>query len=316
MPKRVAAQINGTPPCPLWTKVAGSNVETVWLDCNPHIPPKIDLSSHFDLVLIQCAVRWFDLQSLGWDKLTCPIVASVGDASVLCNTEMVFKNLSLLSRLYVEGYDYVEKYLEWCQKHEIIPTPEKLVYQQLCADNHFHPTPKVDKLYDWCFLGQAYPLYDVRLKHYRRDLIPQLLEACPEAYVSGPGWQDIIGSHWKGDWIDQSLLNGVYSQSRVVVSIDAHDGTGYTSTRTIEAMHAGHCTFIYDHPGMGYFKKFIKDGEHAVYFNSVVDFKDKLQQVKADPQLARRIGAAGRQIVLIQGWTATAWMRQCLSLAR
>ena len=127
----MAVQINGTPPCPIWAKVA-RNHETVWLDCSPHQPPSPDpLACSPDLVVVQCAARWWDLKALGWDRLHCPKIASCGDASVLCNLDMVFRNLDVLDRLYVEGHDYVEKYLEWCRTRGVRPTPEKLRFQKL-----------------------------------------------------------------------------------------------------------------------------------------------------------------------------------------
>lgn len=272
-----------------------------------------------DLVIIQCAVRWWDLHSLGWAKLRCPIVASCGDALPLCNTAAVFGNLPLLTRLYVEGYDYID----WHAETVHYPSFEafqaqhsKFRYQQLCADIHFQPLPPEPKIYDWCFLGQAYQTYDNRLKHYRRHLIPALLKECPNGYVSGPHWQEVIGAASRGDWIDQSCLNAIYNKSRVVVSIDAHDGSGYTSTRTIEAMHAGHCTLIYDHPGMDSFKKIVQDGVHALYFCGADDFAEKLKAVKRAPGLAQEVGRAGRALVLDRGWTTAAWMGECLSLSK
>ncbi len=310
---KVAVQINGTPPCPIWARVAAGH-ETVWLDCSPHQPPTPDpLTTRPDLIVVQCAARWWDLHKLGWGDLTCPIVASCGDASVLCNLDMVFRNLPLLSRLYVEGYDYVEKYLGWCAERDITPDLEKFRFQKLCADNHFPPLPPEPKLYDWCFLGQTYPAYDERLRHHRRELVPVLLDREPSAYVSGPGWAELVGGRSRGDWVDQSLLNAVYNKSRAVVSIDAHDGAGYTSTRTIEAMHGGHCILLYDHPGMWYLKEWVRDGEHVLFFGSPEEFSTKLEWVRRNPGRAAAIGVSARVLVLERGWTASAWMTDCLS---
>lgn len=259
-------------------------------------------------MIVQCAVRWWDLKDLGWDRLRCPVIASCGDAMPLCNLEAVFKNLPLLTRLYVEGRDYIDAYGHGPDLH-------KLHFQKLCADNHFKPLPPAEKLYDWCFLGQAYQLYDQRLKHYRRELIPQLLDLEPNGYVSGPHWQEVLGDRCRGDWIDQRHLNVIYHMSRAVVSIDAHDGPGYTSTRTIEAMHAGHCALLYDHAGMGYLRQWVRDGEHAMFFRTPHEFRDKLELVRREPEMAAKIGAAARTLVLERGWTASAWMRECLALA-
>lgn len=298
-------QVNGNPPCPIWSGVAAGH-DTVWLNCSPHQPPTPDpVELRPDLVVIQCAVRWWDLKALGWDRLRCPIIASCGDAAPLCNLEAVFGNLPLLTRLYVEGRDYIDAYGDGPDLH-------KFHFQKLCADIHFPPLPPTPKLYDWCFLGQAYPLYDQRLKHYRRDLIPRLLDLEPNAYVSGPLWGEILRERCRGDWIDQSLLNGIYNQSRVVVSIDAHDGPGYTSTRTIEGMHAGHCVLLYNHPGMEFIRQWVRDGEHVLFFRTPEEFSLKLEMVRADPSLGVRIGAAARGLVLERGWTASAWMRECL----
>jgi hypothetical protein len=307
---RVAVQINGIPPCPIWSKIAAEQgIDTLWLDSSPHHPPILE--PNLDLVILQCAVRWFDLAALGWTGVQCPIVASCGDASPLCTTDTVFRNLPLLSRLYVVGYDYFEKYKSWSYGR---PTHlHKFRYQHLCADNHFPPLPPEPKLYDWCFLGQVYPAYDVRLKHWRNDLIPQLLAVCPEAYVSGPGWEFIGKS---GEWLDQSRLNGIYNQSRAIVSIDAHDGDGYASTRPIEAMHGGHCTLIYKHAGMHSFAEIVKEGEHALYFNDVSEFAAKMAWLRANPTEGQRIGAAARELVIVKGWMASAWMRDCLTAGK
>lgn len=265
-------------------------------------------------MVVQCAARWWDLEALGWGRLACPKIASCGDASVLCNLDMVFKNLAVLDRLYVEGHDYVEKYLGWCRNRGVPATPEKLRFQKLCADNHFNPLPPEEKTFDWCFLGQTYPEYDVRLKHFRRELVPTLLDAEPNAHVSGPGWAELVGDRSRGDWIDQSLVNAVYNRSRAVVSIDAHDGAGYTSTRTIEAMCGGHCTLVYDHAGMAFLKRWVRDGEHVLFFDSAERFRDRLAWVRRNPAGATAIGRSARGLVLERGWTASAWMRDCLSL--
>ena len=102
--------------------------------------------------------------------------------------------------------------------------------------------------------------------------------------------------------------------SRAVVSIDAHDGPGYTSTRTIEAMHAGHCVLLYDHAGMSYLKQWVRDGEHVLFFRTPEEFQQKLELVRADPGLGVKIGETARSLVLERGWTASAWMRECLAL--
>ncbi len=314
---KIVAQINGIPPCPIWSKLAKQhNFETIWYECSPHACGEDIVPLKPDLVVIQCAVRWFDLRQLNWDQLNCPIVASCGDALPLTNQEAVFKNVSLLTRLYVEGFDYVEAYEKWCAVHRIIPQTEKLVYQQLCADNHFELLPEEPKVWDWCFIGQTYPIYEERLKHYRRQLIPQLLDLCTNAYISGPGWNEIVGDRSRGDWIDQSLLNNIYNKCRVVVSIDAHDGAGYTSTRTIEAMFGGHCALIYDHPGMWYLKNFIIDGVHAFYFKNLEEFKSRLDLVKANPGIALKVGMTGRAKVIELGWTVNSWMVDCLKLLK
>lgn len=309
MPK-VAVQINGVPPCPIWSQIAKEHgVESIFIDYHQ----SIDLIPHRpDLIVTQGWTHTRDFYEMGWDRIGCPIVGSCGDSLALTQLGTLFRNVLLMSRVHVVGQDYIERYVQsgGTEVH-------KFIYQHLCADNHFPLVDHFEKPYDWCFIGQVYPAHEQRLKHYRNDIIPQLLDVCPNGLVAGPGWKRILGDRAVGgQWIDQSLLNQLYVRCVVTVSIDAHDGAGYASTRPIEMMHAGHCTFIYDHPGMTYFKKFVHDGTHAFYFRTPQEFADRLQHVKQNPEIARQVGLAARAVVLENRWTASAWMRQCLELLK
>lgn len=243
---------------------------------------------------------------MGWDKLKCPIVGSCGDSMALTQTAVLFKNSKLMSKIYVVGQDYIADYI---RRGGV--DVDKFVYQHLCADNHFPLNQQINKSHDWCFIGQVYPEYEERLKHYRNQIVPQILESCPNGVVAGPGWRRILGDKADDRWIDQSFLNDIYAKCHVTVSIDAHDGDGYASTRPIEMMHAGHCVFIYDHPGMRYFKKYFEEGVHAFYFRTAQEFVERLDYIKRTG-VASKVGLAAREVVLNNGWTASAWMKQCL----
>jgi hypothetical protein len=308
---RAIVQINSAVPCPAWLALAAERgIETVWFtpELNPtQVKP--------DIVLLQYATQRYDLQALGYSGLSCPIIGSCGDAAVITNLDAVFNNLAYLSRLDVEGYDYFELYQNWRSKHRAADYEYKLRLLKQCADHNFPPLAPVQKKYEWVFIGQVYPDYDCRLKHYRNDVIKELWNNVPGGLVLGcQDWSVILDDPLDRPRVSPTEVNEHYAASRAIVSVDAHDGAGYTSTRTIESMHAGHCAFIYDHPGMAYLKQWIKDGVHAFFFSSVIEFQQKLELVRSSPELSEKIGAAARELVLQQDWTYTGWLRRSLAL--
>lgn len=305
-------QINGTANCPVWEALAAPyRMTTKWLEFNQLNDPE-DFEP--DLIIVQYLTNFHDLRERGWDRLHCSIFGSCGDALPITNTDVAFLNANTtLTRLYVEGLDYISAYRDWAISSDRDPSIEKLRYQKLCADTLFPPID-LPKIYDWVFIGQVYPAYDQRLKHYRNGLIPLLYHQNPNGFIAGSGgWEKLLCLDREVRWIPQAEVNKYYAQSRVVVSIDAHDGSGYTSTRPIEAMHGAHCTFIYDHPGLDYFKKFIRHGHHAFYFKTISDFNTHLDFVKSHPEQAKEIGLAAREVVLRNKWTYSGWLESILT---
>lgn len=306
---RAAVQINGARHCPAWTALAEEKgIETLWIDDSNMIEVP---AFNPDLVVVQYFAQSKDLAAHGWCSLKCPVIGVTADAASITNVDGAFNNLHhVLTALYVDGYDYFDRYRECARKRRLPLQEEKLVFQKFCADTLFPPL-ELPKEYDWTFIGQVYPAYDVRLKHWRNDVVRDLLTRHPNGFVTGSGWKELLGLDAR--WIPQTEVNAYYAKSRVVVSIDAHDGAGYTSTRPIESMHAGHCTFLHDHAGMDCLRDKIVHGQHAFYFRTVDEFSELLELVKGDPELARKVGAAGRELVLSAGWTYTGWLRKLVS---
>jgi len=303
--KRALVQINRLGPCPVFEEIAKSlGFEVIWF--TPELDPTI-IDPH--VVILQCAAQWYDLHTLKYDKLQCPIVASCGDASTITNLDAVFNNLDIITHLHVEGYDYFDKYSEWCVQNNK-PKYNKLIFQKLCADCQF-PYLHLPKKWDWAFAGQVYPAHEERLSHYRNTIIKDLYARNESCFIAGNGWDAIIPRQCQH--VPQDLLNQYYASSHVVVSIDAHNGSGYTSTRTIESMHAGHCTAIYDHAGMASLKNHIIDGVHAFYFKTVDQLLEIIDSVKHNEPLALGMGKAARELVLRMSWTYTGWVRAALT---
>jgi len=299
---RAVIQINGISnnrPCNVWLKIAEKyGIETIWYDINldiSHINP--------ELLIFQHACHSRPLWNMGIPK-DAVIIGSCGDAAAITNTAAAFQNLPMMSALYIEGYDYYDYYDTFSEGAN--QYAQRLRYFQTCSDNYFEPVVE-DKKYDWCFIGQIYPSHEERLKHYRNDIISGLYKALP-GYVAGDDkWSDIIGSQCNSR-LPQELLNRIYAQSRVVVSVDAHDGNGYTSTRTIEAMYGGHCVCIYDHRGTYGLKQFIQDGIHAFYFDDIEELLGIIDKIKTNPQIAIDMGQAARELVISKGWTYSKWL--------
>lgn len=293
-------QINGATYCPTWDGIAQRHgFDTIWLDTRSDAP-NIDITiMQPQLVLIQCYVQWMDFVKIGWDTIKCPIIASCGDARSITDTTTVFGNLPYLAKLHVEGMDYIEEYEKQGGKERY-----KLHYQHLCNDRFF-PFITGEKVHDWCFIGQQYPAYDARLQHYRSQLVPVLAAEFPNHIIAGDGWELPTAK----PYIPQYEVNAEYAKCHAVVSIDAHNGTGYTSTRTIEAMHGGHCVLVYDHDGTHYLKHDLKDGEHAFYFKTIEEFREKLQYIKDYPEFANRIRMEAASKIRKLGWTMKGWMK-------
>lgn len=308
---RAIVQINNSGPCPAWVELATKhNIETIWFNANLNVE-----QIQPDLVILQHVVQTHDLAQLGYGQVNCPKIASCGDAMVITSLEPVFHNLEVLTNLDVEGFDYFPAYRTWVQANARQSHEHKLRFFKQCADTLFLPLDAT-KEYDWIFVGQVYPAYEERLKHTRNDIVRELWRQIPNGLVIGSGgWESIIGSTDPILPVPQSEVNGFYAKSRVVVSVDAHHGDGYTSTRTLEIMHAGHCAFIYDHPGMRPLKAWIRDGEHVFFFATIAEFKEKLAYLKRYPRLGVEMGAAARQLVLNQGWTYTGWLTRALAQA-
>jgi hypothetical protein len=73
---------------------------------------------------------------------------------------------------------------------------------------------------------------------------------------------------------------------------------------------------IYKHAGMSSFATVVKDKEHALYFHDAAEFAVQMEWLRANPEAGRQIGIAARELVLQKGWTASAWMRDCLTVMR
>lgn len=302
--KTVVAQLNGNADRDFWRPIADRyGICTIkFEDFDGNINP--------DMILLQGAAHKYDLNAMGWRKFDCPIIGSCGDAITVTNADVAFNNLSILTVLHVEGLDYMHAYNLWRDRNNKPDFFNKLRFQKLCADRYFEPLLD-DRIYDWCFAGQMYNQHDGRYKHYRIGLIQELYSKNQNCIIAGLGdWEKLLNRpvfH-----IEQPELNKSYAKSHVVISIDAHNGTGYSSTRTFESMHGKHLTAIYDHDGMGYLKQFIQHGVHAFFFKTTDELLDIIKYVKANPVEAEEIRYAGRKLVLEKGWTASAWFEQSI----
>lgn len=291
---KALVQINRNGPCPVLEAIAKEhNYNIIWFD---HQQNHLDIRP--DLVIVQCAVQKHHFHDFGWQNLHCPIIASCGDAATITNLNAVRSNLPILTELYVEGYDYFDYFKEYQQK---------LKFFKICSDTLFYITPNDSPQYDWVYAGQVYPEYDVRLKHYRTEIVPELKKRIPNGLVIGQGWDAYITGTLPH--LPQEQLNQHYANSKIVISIDAHNGAGYTSTRTIEAMWAGCCTFIYDHEGMWYLKQFIEDGIHAYYFKDLDELQTKFELIDNNYEKRQQIGKAAHDLVQQHNWTYSGWLR-------
>ncbi len=304
MNKIAVVQLNGNADRDFWRPIAERhNIHTIKLeDWDGHVQPQ--------MILLQGTAHKYDLQAMGWQKYTCPIIGSCGDALTVTNIDTAFNNLHILTVLHVEGMDYFNAYNIWRQKHQKPDFSYKLRFQKLCADKYFEPISG-DKKYDWCFAGQMYNQHDGRYKSYRIGLRHELFSRNKNCIIAGlGGWPQLLGVNVTH--IEQPELNQEYAKCHVVISIDAHDGLGYSSTRTFEAMHGRHLTAIYDHPGMIYLKEFIHHGVHAYFFKTVEELVNIITHVKMNPTEAEAIRHAGRELVLKMGWTASAWFENSI----
>lgn len=300
--KHVAVQINGPRNCPAWQAIANKhNLKTTWLSD----PVQLHEVCNADLIILQHFTQTVNLDQFNF---TGAVIGSCGDAASVTNLDAAFHNLPKLTELYVDGHDYLELYQAMMHagkapKGQI----DKLKYRKTCADSLFQPLAS-SKLYDWCFIGQVYPAYEQRLNHDRNRIVAELAKQFPAYFIGGSkDWSIITGLDCAG-WMPQNELNSIYARSHLILSVDAHHGTGYTSTRPIEVMHAGHCVVMYDHAGMPYFKQFVKHEEQAFYFKTADDFGKCLDFVKSDRLRAEDIGKAARQVILVNGWTHSQWL--------
>lgn len=157
----------------------------------------------------------------------------------------------------------------------------------------FRPV-KMDKKYDWCFVGNWSPK--------RQSVIERALKVSKNGVIWGPKWVKnnllnfSINRMVKGDYIDGAELVKLYNETRVVLNI-TNWGFGEGEKRSgmnMRVLEVPACGAALLTDSSKDLRNVVTPGRHVIVYESIGEFTDKLSYYLSNNGELEKIAAAGR----------------------
>lgn len=190
-------------------------------------------------------------------------------------------------------------YYSFSQRTLDLLKPEGYKVGYLChsvSPDRFYPSPKVQKKFDLCFVGNW--------SLWREKVLEAALNVTPNIALYGPHWKkksqritNSLSAIHCGDHIVGNELNALFNSSKVVLNASRIPGSFGLNMRFFEVLATKSC-FLTDAPPE--LDRHFKHNQHLMVFDDLMDLETKLSLLLSHDSLRERVAAAGYQQVIQQ----------------